>query len=131
MPKYELYHKAGMQVKDDLKDLVMKYFSESEIVKLQKYGGRLLLSLSAPYVNRKSKRIDIVIDKDYVIELEKRQKKGGNVSEELDKLTVKQLHKITKIIRRPLPTNANSFHLKRKIIDYFGEEKLWKGISGS
>ena len=131
MPKSELFHKAGMQVKDDLKDLVLKYFSESEIVKLQKYGGRLLLSLSAPYVNRKSKRIDIVINKDYVIELEKRQKKEGNVSEELDKLTVKQLHKITKIIRRPLPTNANSFYLKRKIIEYFGEEKLWKGISGS
>ena len=70
MPKYELIHKAGERVPQEVMWIIDRFFDNSrkERARLEKIGGRVLISIAAPY--RKNRNNSIKIDDSFISDLE-------------------------------------------------------------
>ena len=55
MPKYEIIHKAGEPVAKETKWILDRFFDLKEVKKLERLGGRILISIAAPYKAKKAK----------------------------------------------------------------------------
>lgn len=127
MPKHEILHKAGESVSDELKYIIQKYFSQKDIEKLERLGGRVLISVAAPY-KLKSKG-KILIDERFVEKLKSSQSDSTALKDTLDQLSVKQLKELCEILKQPLRSNAVAEEIKRELIRNLQSEEYWQRIS--
>jgi len=127
MPKHEIVHKAGQPVTDEIKEIVDKYFEAKEIEKLERLGGRILISISSPYRRKSQKKI--VVDEQFVKSLISKKSNTSILMEMLDDLFSKQLKEICKIIKQPVKSNSTIESLKKEIIRNIQAESIWKSIS--
>lgn len=127
MPKYELFHKAGEPISSELKHLVGKYFSENEKKKLERLGGRILISISAPYKTKTEEAIEI--NDEFVNKLKSIQSETVELKKILDKLPVKQLRELCKKLDQPVRSNAVAEEIKRELIRNVQSEEYWQRIS--
>lgn len=127
MPKHEIVHKAGQPVTDEIKEIVDKYFEAKEIEKLERLGGRILISISSPY-RRKSQRKPVV-NKQFVKSLISKKSNTDILLEMLDDLSSKQLKEICKMIKQPVKSNSTIESLKKEIIRNIQAESMWESIS--
>ena len=49
MAKHEIIHPAGRRTPEDLRSLLCRYFSEKEIARIERLGGRVTITLTTPY----------------------------------------------------------------------------------
>jgi hypothetical protein len=127
MPKHEIFHKAGEPVSSEVRYIIDKYFNEKEIKKLERLGGRILLSVSAPY-KKKNKEI-IAIDQGFIDKLKSNQDKTDELKKMLDRLTVKQLKKLCTALDQPVRSSAVAEEIKRELIRNLQSEEYWQRIS--
>lgn len=127
MPKHEIFHKAGEPISSEIRYIIDKYFSEKEIQKLERLGGRILLSVSAPY-KTKTKEIFTINDK-FIDELRSNQNETSELKKILDKLSVKQLRELCKRLVQPVRSNAVAEEIKRELIRNLQSEEYWQRIS--
>lgn len=131
MPKHEIRHNAGKPASDKLKRLVLRYFSEKEVAKLERLGGRVLISLTSPYNPRKKKNTaEVVVDEMYVRKLHQVRDKPSELTSQLDELSVKQLRKLGKLIQHPLRTKSSRHELLDELVAHFHSAEVWRKISG-
>lgn len=130
MPKHEIIHKAGQPVPNELKELLLRFFGEKDLDKLERLGGRIQISLTSPFVSRKKKdKKNFKIDKDFILELRELKDKPDMLKEKLAGLTVKQIKTIGNMIELPLRTKSSRQEMIDEIIDTIHSEEIWKRIS--
>ena len=130
MLKHEIFHTAGKPTPEKLKKLLLDYFSEEEIVRLERLGGRILISLASPYNARKKKKIaKTEINNKFVNKLQKFHDKPSELHTILDILSVKQLRELGKFIKHPLRTKSTRQELLDELVAHFYGEEVWRRIS--
>jgi hypothetical protein len=130
VPKHEINHTAGTAVSNELKELLLKFFSERDIVKLERLGGRVLISLAAPYVSKeKRKRKEVEIGEEFISKLRELRNTPDELEKQLDLLSVKQLRALGKFLDSPLRTKSPRQALISELSTHFHSEDVWKRIS--
>ena len=127
MPKYEIIHKAGEPVTDEIRWILDRFFDLKEVKKLERLGGRILISIAAPYKTKKSK--EITIDDSFVNNLKSNRNDVAVLRNILDGLTIKQLKEICGLIKQPVRSNATSEEIERELVRCLRAEDFWKRIS--
>ncbi|MCK4830780.1 hypothetical protein KA005_84490, partial [bacterium] len=123
MPKYEIIHKAGEPVTDEIRWILDRFFDLKEVKKLERLGGRILISIAAPYKAKKSK--EITIDESFVNNLKSNRNDVAALRNILDGLTVKLLKEICGLIKQPVRSNATSEEIKRELVRSLQAEDFW------
>lgn len=129
MPKHEIFHKPGDPVSDQIKWIIDKYFDPKEVEKLERLGGRILISIAAPY-KRKMKK-EIAIDEEFITNLRSHRRDTATLKTLLDELSIKQLRTVCQTMEHPLKSNAKSEEIKRELIRSMQAEDFWSSISQS
>lgn len=130
MPKHEIQHLPGHHVSGELKELLRRYFSDKDISRLERLGGRVRLSLTAPFNSRKKgERPKIEIDKQLINQLRELRDKPDELKEYLSLLSVKQLRALGNLLAHPLRTKSPRHELIEELVAYFHGEEIWERIS--
>ena len=127
MPKHEIFHKAGEPISTEIRYIIEKYFNKKEIQKLERLGGRILLSVSTPYKIKTKEKF--TIDEMFIEKLKSNQSETGRLKIILDKLSVKQLRELCIILGQPVRSNAVAEEIKRELIRNLQSEEYWQRIS--
>lgn len=129
MPKHEIYHSAGEQISDDLKKLLGDFFKEEDFKRLERFGGRILISLTAPFDSRKDKQKDhIEIGEQLISKLHEIRDNPAELKVQLSELSTKQLRNLGKMVGHPLRTKSPRQELLGELVSYFHGDEVWKRI---
>ena len=130
MPKHDIIHKAGEPVANDLKELLLRFFDEDAVNKMERLGGRLQVSFTSPFVSRKKgERQANKIDRQFVLNLREVKDNPEILREKLTDLTIKQLKSLGKLIDLPLRTKSSRQEMIDELIINIHSEEIWKRIS--
>ncbi len=129
MPKHEIHHNAGELAPEEIKELLLRYFDEKEISRLERLGGRILISLTSPYRPRKGKNNKkITIEENFIKKLHEYKDRPLELKSHLDQLSVKQLIVLGKLLEHPLRTKSSRHELLDEIVAHFYSEEVWRKI---
>jgi len=128
MPKHEIIHEAGQPVTKETKLILDKFFDLKEAEKLERLGGRILISVAAPYKVKKPKKM--TIDDSFIISLKAKRNDVAELRKGLDVLTIKQLREVCNLVNQPVRSNATSEEIKRELVRSLQAEDFWRRISG-
>lgn len=128
MPKFDLFINAGGEPPKKLQAVLKDYFSDKDFEKLHKFGGRIQISLTAPFTDRTQQTDNLKIDGKFINNL---KKTPSTVNEKLTVLTKKQLLEVALLLGVSIATKASVKEVKKVLVDYLTSEKTWKNISGS
>lgn len=128
MPKLDFIIKAGDELPQKLHEFLDNYFSEKDFEKLSKFGGRIQISLTAPFTDRKEQDNKIIINEEFINKIITDPSKS---SEKLKTLTRKQLVEIATFLKFPINTKATTNEIKKAIVDHLNSADKWTKISGA
>lgn len=132
MPKVEILHPETTPLPIELKEFLWKHFPEPLIQKLERLGGRVLISVTSPYTkSNKNRKEQVSIDESFVQRLRDLSFSAHDIKPELARLSVKQLHKLATLLQQPLRSNATSLEIRAELLRSITSEESWKKISGS
>lgn len=103
------------------------YFTNSDFEKLKKFGGRIQLSVTAPFTDRKAQNNELIIDELFIIEL---RNNSFQADEKLKNLTKEQLCKVADLLNFPITVKASTNEVKKSLVDYLNSSDKWRNISG-
>lgn len=127
MPKHNIIFSPGEVIPLQYESLLNQVFTKQDLIKLQKFGGRIQISLAAPYADRKSQKNDIVIDQQFVSDL---QTDPESVKDKISKLTKKQLISIAEILKMSIAMKWTSKEIQNKIVQFVNAPDQWRRIAG-
>lgn len=127
MPKFDVYINPGEKLPQKLQTVLFDYFSKKDFEKLSKFGGRIQISLTAPYTRRQEQDNKLIINDSFIEELKRKPSQADN---KLKRLTKKQLVKVAALLRFPTTTKASKKEIKKAIIDHLNSSEKWSKISG-
>lgn len=128
MPKFDLLINPGDELPKKLQTLLQDYFSEKDFEKLLKFGGRIQISIAAPFTDRKEQNNKLVIDNAFIAELKNNPSQSN---EKLKTLTKKQLVKVATLLHFPTTAKATTKEIKKTINDHLNSSEKWDKISGA
>lgn len=130
MPKHEIQHLAGHPITQELKEILRRYFTDKDIAKIERLGGRVSISLTSPFdQRRKGGGLKIEIGKKLIDQLRELRDKPDELKELLVPLSVKQLRKLGNLVDHPLRTKSPRQELIEELVAYFHGEEVWRRIS--
>ena len=127
MPKHEIFHKPGDQVSEEIRLIIDKYFDPKQARKLERLGGRILISIATPYKRRAKKEINI--NEEFMSILTSKKRDSDALKSLLDELSIKQLKEVCQEMGHPVRSNATSEEIKRELIRSIQAEDYWNSIS--
>ena len=128
MPKHNLIIKPGELVPDKVLSLLKKYFSEKDLIKLEKFGGRIQLSVTAPFVDRKTQNSKLVITDQLIAKITTDVSAAKRI---FSTMTREQLREVANELNYPITTKASANEIRKGLLDYVESSDKWLGISGS
>lgn len=132
MPKHEIIHPAGQRLSPDIKENLLKFFNNSDLHKLELLGGRISISVTAPYVDKKRRdKTRELIDINFVDKINNTKNDLNKLEDILNNLTIKELKKLCILIGYPVKSNAKSSEIKSELMKNFFAEDFWNRISGT
>jgi uncharacterized protein YicC (UPF0701 family) len=126
MPKFDIILKPGEKVPEEFKQLLNDKFGEQHLDKLKRFGGRIQLSLTAPFTDRKEQKKKIIIDNSFVKQITSSRKKAD---ENLGKMTSKQIRELASFVNFPIASKTTVEEARRQLISYLFSSDTWKKIS--
>ena len=111
----------------DLETFIKGKFKKAAIEKLEKFGGRIQVSITAPYTDRTIQDKTIIIDSSYIQAL---IDKPLLVKERLFILTKEQIMEVCRYLKFPISTKSTIKEIRNELIKYLNSEKAWRSISG-
>ena len=126
MPKYSIILKPGEVIPIEFEDLIKSKFDKESLIKLKRFGGRIQLSLTAPFTDRKEQKKVLMIDKDLIDNLGMSIENSKNI---LGKMTLKQLREVANFVRFPIASKTTVEEARKQLISYFFSDDTWKKIS--
>ncbi len=127
MPNHDIYLKPGEKLPEPLEGVLKKHFNEKSLTKLERYGGRIRISVTAPFTDRKS-QMSVEINEEF---LESLQKDPDKASDILKNFTIKQLREVGKKLNLTIATASKSKEILNTIVQYLKAPEQWKGIINS
>lgn len=124
MPKYNIIIKEGGVIPEDISSFIKKNFSEKDLIKLEKFGGRIQISLTAPFKSDKTK---IEISESFVDEI---KSNPDTSKDKLKLLTSKQLKQVATQLGLSITSKSNVSQMKNIIVQFLKAPEQWKGIAG-
>jgi hypothetical protein len=128
MPKFDYFIKPGEELPDNWKIFLLEKFKQKEFEKLSKFGGRIQVSLTAPFVDRKKQNSKTEINKEFV---EKLKLNPAESEEVLRGLTKKQLSRLAALLQFPITQKSTTKEIKNSLFDFINSAEKWSKISGS
>jgi hypothetical protein len=127
-----MLHQAGTIVSNEVKEILSQYFSEKDILKLERLGGKIQISITAPYVSAKQRKAsrNITVDRTFIEGLKQHKDDNEKLHSILINLSVKKMKELCKLINQPIRSNANANEIRSEIVRYFQSENIWQSISG-
>lgn len=130
MPKHEIHHSAGEPAADEVKQLLQHYFNGKAVDRIERLGGKIIISLTSPHHARKKKNSSkIKVDKSFVDKLQECRNKPLELKSQINQLSVKQMRELGKLIEHPLRTKSSRHELLDELIAHFRNEEVWRKIS--
>lgn len=130
MPKHEIHHNAGYPVSNELKKILLQYFDEKEVDRIERLGGRILMTLTSPYHLKKKKNdAKIKVDEMFVNKLQECHDKPSELKALINQLSVRQLRELGKLIEHPLRTKSSRYEILDELVAHFRGEEVWRKIS--
>lgn len=130
MPKHEIKHIAGEHISKKLKAFLLDFFKEADISKLERLGGRVLISIAAPYSPKESKEKRKVIITDALItSLHDLRDNPEELKAQIRDFSISQLRKLGKLAGQPLRTKSNRQELISELTTFFRSDEIWRRIS--
>jgi hypothetical protein len=126
MPKYDIILNPGEQIPEEFRELLNAKFEEKSIDKLKRFGGRIQLSLTAPFTDRKKQKKRLVVDE---LLINKVTLSTEIANEILNKMTLKQIREMAKLVKFPIASNTTVDEARKQLISYLFSEDTWKKIS--
>jgi hypothetical protein len=127
MPKYDKILKPGEEIPEEFRRIVSEHFDEKNIEKLKRFGGRIQVSLTAPYTDRKlQKKTNIVIDEELISQLTISPEETAEI---LSKMTMKQIKALAQFINFPLASSTTVEQARGQVLSYLFSDETWKKIS--
>jgi hypothetical protein len=128
MPKFDFFINPGDELPKKLQTILQDYLSEKDFEKLTKFGGRVQLSVTAPFTDRKEQNNKLLIDDVFISELKNNPSKSD---EKLKTLTKKQLVQVATLLNFPTTAKATTKEIKKTINDHLNSSEKWDKISGA
>lgn len=128
MPKFDFFIKPGDELPNKLQTILRDCISEKDFEKLLKFGGRVQISVTAPFTDRKEQDSNLVIDEAFISELKNNPTQSD---EKLKTLTKKQLVKVAALLNFPTTAKATTKEIKKTINDHLNTAEKWDKISGA
>lgn len=128
MPKFDFFIKPGDELPNKLQTILRDYFSEKDFEKLLKFGGRVQISVTAPFTDRKEQNNKLVIDDSFITALKSNPSQSD---EKLKTLTKKQLVQVATLLNFPTTAKATTKEIKKTINDHLNTAEKWDKISGA
>lgn len=126
MPKYDIIIKPGETVPKEFEELLKSKFDEKSLDKLKRFGGRIQLSLTAPFTDRIHQDKVLTVDQDLINNL---ASSNENATQLLGKMTLKQIREIAKFIGFPIASKTTVEEARKQVISYLFSDDTWKKIS--
>jgi len=126
MPQNNVIIKKGEELPVLYKTLLQQIFKEKELSKLRKFGGRIQVSITAPFNDAKKRNKNLVIDDTFIKEL---KDDIDNTSISLQDLTNKQLKELATKLSLPFDSKMNKNSLITEIIEIIKAPAKWKLMS--
>jgi hypothetical protein len=126
MPKYEKIIKPGEEIPEEFRRLVAQHFDEKNIEKLKRFGGRIQISLTAPFTDRKLQKKNLKIDQEFI---NKMCKSNTVATEILSNLTFMQIKELAQLIDFPLASSTTVDQAREQVLSYLFSDETWKKIS--
>lgn len=132
MPKFQIPHDAGQPLPSDLKEFLARYFRSGDLERLERLGGRVTITVTAPYTDRARRRSGtIAVDEVFVQTLQTLKDRPDELKERLSNLSVAELRKLSGMVGLPTRSRANAGSLRAELLTHFGAARYWQQISGT
>lgn len=126
MPKYDIILKPGEEIPGEFKSLLEEKFDEKSLDKLKRFGGRVQLSLTAPFTDRKQQKKGLSVDHTLIDNLASSKE---NATKILAKMTLKQIREVAKFVGFPIASKTTVEEARKQVISYLFSDDTWKKIS--
>ena len=126
MAKRDLVLNPGDQLPIILLSILNDYFSDLELEKLRKFGGRIQISLTAPYTDKSNQENGLEIDEKFLSTLKAKPTEAKKI---LQSLTKEQLAFVAKSLHFPTSSKANAGELRKLLFDFINSKSKWEEIS--
>jgi len=126
MPKYEIFLNPGDELPNELGEMLKSKFNEKSIEKLKRFGGRVQISLTAPFTDRKKQDKGLKVNKDLI---KKITISIDDSIEQLSKMTLKQIREIAKFVGFPIASKTTVEEARKQLVSYLFSNDTWKKIS--
>lgn len=127
MPKHDIFLNPGDEIPDEILPLLTSKFSVKSIDKLKRFGGRIQLSLTAPFTDRKKQKKDLLIDQAFINKLA--SSTIAQAQDILAKLTLKQTKEVAKFMHFPIASKVTVEEARNQLISLIFSDDTWKKIS--
>jgi len=131
VPKHEIFHPAGHLLPPELKDLFLRYFGQRDLSRLERLGGKVLISITVGSRMRGKKRHSRGIDQSFVKKMQALKNKPQELESVLSELTVKQLRELASLLDKTLPSKITAPQIRQELIECLRSVDFWHGISGT
>ena len=128
MPKFDFFISPGDDLPKKMQTILQEYFTENDFEKLSKFGGRVQISVTAPFTDRKKQDNKLLIDDVFIAQLKINPSQSD---EKLKTLTKKQLVKVASLLNFPTTAKATTKEIKKTINDHLNSSEKWDKISGA
>lgn len=127
MPRHDIIIKPAGKLPKDLEAFIIRTFKVADLEKLQKFGGRIQVSITAPFTDRKSQNKELKIDEKFIKKLVEKPEKAEI---QLKYLTKEQLINVAQILKLSISSKMSIREVRNSIIDFLNSSRKWLAISG-
>ncbi len=130
MPKQEISHRAGHRLDDNLRQFLNQFFTDSQLERVERLGGRITISLAVSDTQRRKKGEHIVIDEAFVKGLESLRNSPDDFHARLRRLTISELQQLSTLVGHPNRPAATAAEMRAALLRHFQADDVWRGIAG-
>jgi hypothetical protein len=131
MPKREFSHQAGQPVPSQLKELIESVFGAHGVERLERFGGRVSISLTSPYISRKKGEKDsIIIDASFVRSLRAVRDKPEELKLQISPLPARKLRELGSLLGHPVRSKSTREDIVEELVRHLYSEEVWRRITG-
>ncbi len=97
----------------------------------RRQGGKVIISLTSPYISRKKGQKDLtIIDESFILSLQTLRDKPGELKMQIAKLSAKKLRELGRLIGYPVRTKSARQEVVEELVRHFHGEEIWRRIAG-
>lgn len=131
VPKHDTVILAGQEVTPELRSILLRFFNEADIIKLQRLGGRVQIAITAPFTDRKKTNHEqIVVDQSLIAQITALKEAPDQLGALLTKLTTKQLRDVASRLGKPVRSNTTAAEIRAQLVSFIQAEDYWMRITG-